>query len=269
MAKLSISRAWDETREVVRRDGKLIATVAAAFIVLPGTISGLFQPEPEPGQLPQAGTGSLLMILAMIVSLIGQLAIIRLALGPSLSVSDAIRHGLQRFLPLLGAVILVMAPIVLLAFGVGRSVGTDAQTANPVASLLLIILVPLIIFIVIRLILMAAVASAERVGPIGILKRSWQLTRGSWWRLFGFFVIWVIAALVVVIAGGSVFGGLAQLIFGDLEGVTVGALLVELLMQLIMACLTVVVAVMLARIYAQLAGRATDQVEVTVPHSGS
>ena len=269
MAKLSISRAWDETRGVLKRDGKLIATVAAAFIVLPGVIAGLFQPEPEPGKLPAVDSSSLLMIAAILVSLVGQLAIVRLALGPSLSVGDAIRHGLQRFFPFLGAVLLVVAPVVILLGAATQAVGTDAGSASIAASLLLLALLPVIIFFMIRLTLMAPVASAEGAGPIGIIKRSWQLTRGSWWRLFAFFVLWLIAALVVVVAGEAVFGSVAQLLFGDAEGVTVGALLVILVMQVLTAAVAIVAAVMLARIYAQLAGRAPEDAEVSVPTSGT
>ena len=38
MAKLSISQAWDETRLILARDGKLIAAVALALFVLPGIV---------------------------------------------------------------------------------------------------------------------------------------------------------------------------------------------------------------------------------------
>ena len=40
-AKLSLSRAWDETRDVLRRDGRLIAIVALAMLVFPGTVQEL------------------------------------------------------------------------------------------------------------------------------------------------------------------------------------------------------------------------------------
>jgi hypothetical protein len=63
-----------------------------------------------------------------------------------------------------------------------------------------------------------------------------------------------------------VFGSLARLLFGDIGGVTVGALIVGLAMQLIMAGVTVLVAVMLARIYVQLTG-AAGAAEVSVPSS--
>ena len=42
--------------------------------------------------------------------------------------------------------------------------------------------------------------------PIGILQRSWQLTAGSWWRLFGFLILFIIAVLCVMIAAGALVG---------------------------------------------------------------
>jgi len=47
-SKLSISRAWDETREIFRRDGGLLVSVALALIVLPAIVVGIVAP-PEPG----------------------------------------------------------------------------------------------------------------------------------------------------------------------------------------------------------------------------
>ena len=55
MAKLSISRAWDESRGVLGRDGALLATVAVALLVLPGIVSDLVSPEAPQGPLPVRG----------------------------------------------------------------------------------------------------------------------------------------------------------------------------------------------------------------------
>jgi hypothetical protein len=35
MAKLSISRAWEETQDVLARDGRLLASVALALVFAP------------------------------------------------------------------------------------------------------------------------------------------------------------------------------------------------------------------------------------------
>ena len=38
MSRLSISAAWDETKAILVREGRLLATVALALIVLPQTV---------------------------------------------------------------------------------------------------------------------------------------------------------------------------------------------------------------------------------------
>ena len=108
------------------------------------------------------------------------------------------------------------------------------------------------------------VASAEAVGPVGILRRSWELTRGHWWRLFAFFLIFLIGALVGLAAAGMMVNILAKLIFGSVDPITVGALLVALVTQIFSAAISVLLMVMLARIYAQLAGGGAS-----VPSSGT
>ena len=56
----------------------------------------------------------------------------------------------------------------------------------------------IVAFVVIRLGLAAPVTVLERCGPATALRRSWHLTRGSFWRIFG---ILVLTAIVVGLAG--------------------------------------------------------------------
>ena len=52
------------------------------------------------------------------------------------------------------------------------------------------------------------VASEETVGPIGIIRRSWELTRGNWWRLFGFIVLFLLGQRVSAL-GSELLGSTA------------------------------------------------------------
>jgi uncharacterized membrane protein YjgN (DUF898 family) len=116
------------------------------------------------------------------------------------------------------------------------------------------------IFLAIRMLMTSAVASAEGLGPVAILRRSWELTAGNWWRLFGFFLLFVIAALVVVVAVSSALALIIKMTFGSLEPLTVGALVLALVGQIIAATISVLLMVMLARIYVQLSGQGQEQV---------
>ncbi|HVF84028.1 MAG TPA: hypothetical protein VM913_07650, partial [Sphingomicrobium sp.] len=83
MGRVSISQAWAETAAALRRDSRLFAPVALAFLVLPGTLSDLGSPR---ATLPPGAAGalwSLLLLIVVIASLVGQLTIQWLALTPS------------------------------------------------------------------------------------------------------------------------------------------------------------------------------------------
>ena len=263
--KLSISRAWDETRDVLRRDGRLIAAVALALIVLPSTIQTLVSPEAPPGELPEPGAWMAVALIAILVGLIGQLAVIRLAIGPQTSVGEAIGHGTRRLPALLGALLIWILPLVALIFALVP--GLQSPNPSGAAALAFFLVLLLLVFLAVRLVVAAAVASAEGVGPIGILRRSWALTSGSWWRLFGFLVLFIIAAIVVMIAAGAMIGVIVGIVFGRPEPMSVGALLIALVTQLAIAAVTVVFLVMLARIYLQLSG--AEPAEASVPSSGT
>jgi len=54
----------------------------------------------------------------------------------------------------------------------------------------------------------------ERVGPGGAIRRSWNLVRKNWWRVFGIVVVVYLLTVVVQSAIGSVFGAIAFLVPG-------------------------------------------------------
>jgi hypothetical protein len=263
VAKLSISKAWDETREVFGRDGKLLTTVALALLVLPGVVQSLAAPVMTPGELPKPGPWMIIALIAILIGLVGQLAVIRLATGPETTVGEAIAHGARRFLIYLAAMILLMLPFIVLMFGLGVSV--RASSPSPGLSLAILFLTGLFLYVIVRFIIASAVTSAEAVGPIGVLQRSWVLTRGNWWRLFGFVVLFIVAVLLLMAATGAVVGIVVGILFGAPEPMSVGALIIALVTQLAVTAITVVFLVMVARIYLQLV---RHNAEATVPSTG-
>jgi hypothetical protein len=266
VAKLSISRAWDESKAVIARDGSLLTTIALALFVLPGVVSDVATPAAPPGQLPAPGLWTVLTIIALVIAVVGQLAVIRLAMGSGLTVGEAIRHGARRAPAYLAATLMWVLPVLAVAVLLTAKVVGPPANASPVAALAMILVCGVVLWFAIRMLMTSPVASAETVGPVEILRRSWQLTQGHWLRLFGFFVAIVIAAVVAIMAVTAIGGILAKLVFGGVEPLTVGALLVALLVQIVSAAVSVVLMVMLARIYVQLGG---EGAAVKVPTSGS
>lgn len=276
MAALSISRAWEETKRVVAHDGRLIASVALALVALPTAVSSLIDPNGVAG--PSSPPSMIaLMTVASLLALAGQLALVRLALGPSITVGAAIAHGLKRMPIYLLSAILIVAALMLLAIPFGlafAALGVPLESGErtrlpmtPGVTLVIILFLALVLFFGLRMLMTAPVASAENAGPLAIIRRSWTLTAGNWWRLLGFLLVFFLGAVVVLVAVNAATGAIAAVALGPIEPMSASALLVALVGAVANAAITGLFAVMLARIYVQLAG--TSDAQASVPSSGT
>ena len=267
MPRLSLSIAWDEARHILARDGGLLTAVALALFVLPELVSGLVAPTIETSPTM---TARVISLIAAFIGVIGQLSIIRLALGPSTTVADAIGHGFRRFPVVLGAVLLlalaiavILIPLLAILIAAGVIDMPSAGQTPPSFDMAVWAMVVGSLFLAVKFIMTIPVASAEHVGPLAILKRTWKVTGGNYWRLFVFEILLLVSALVVLIAAQTVGGTLAHVVDGDVEPFSLSALILAVFVAVAEAAFTVFASVMLARIYVQLAGRAEAQ--PTVP----
>lgn len=263
MARLSLSNAWDDTREVIARDGKLIAAVAGAMFFLPGVVAGVIEPVANP--FPETAQEAIIAILVALIALVGQLAIMRMAMGTRPTVGEAIGHGAKRVPAYLAAGIIWAGPLVIAAYLVGPDFWAHPEGATGGQALGALAIMLALLFIGIRMMLTSSVASAEAVGPLDIVRRSWQLTSSHWWKLFGLLCAFLLVMVVVMTAVGAVVGIISKLVFDPIEPMTVAALFVAVCTQLVSAVLSTGLLVMLARIYVQL----TSQASVSVPSSGT
>ena len=270
MTSLSISRAWDETKAVLARDGRLITTVALALLFLPQVFASTVSPPANLTDETAPAAASLIVLAALLISMIGQLAVVRLAVGPATSVGDAIRHGTRRFPSALSAFVifllgmaLVLVPLIV-ALGLTPLIMSPASPPPPQALGRMLVLVLIAFFLSVKFLLVTPVASSEAVGPITILKRSWTLTGGHYLRLLAFVLLVTIAALVVVIVA-QILGTVVAKLFADtVNPLSAGALVLALFTAGAQAALSAVFTVMLARIYAQVSGQAT---QASVPNT--
>jgi Membrane domain of glycerophosphoryl diester phosphodiesterase len=104
-------------------------------------------------------------------------------LGERAEAGPSLRYGLSRLLPL-------MVAYIVLSIVIGISA--------------LFLLLPAIFLSVKWSVTFAAIV-AERAGPFRAMGRSWELTRGHWWRVFGTLLVVALISLVLYIA---VFAGL-------------------------------------------------------------
>ena len=272
MARLSISKAWDDARPIIARDGRLMFIIALATVVLPQAIMMLVAPEQGEAAAVAADEGwkSLLGIVFSLVNIVGSIAISYLALTKGASVGDGLRRGLQRLLPTIGtflvAVIAVMAVafvVIVMIAGVSLAAldnpeALTAEQISPAAALAIIGLFFFILWVSVRFLLVTPVIAAEDSGPLHILKRSWSLTKGHFWRILGFIILFVLGLLVIMGAASLIFGLAMTLMFGEPEPMSVSALFLGLGSGLAGALITVVYSTIVARIYLQLAGRPAD-----------
>ncbi len=275
MTAVSISQAWEGTKASLAADGKLMAVVAAALVALPALIGAVIVPETAGSEATLEST--IVILVSSLLALIGQLAIIRLAVTPAVSVGEAIAHGARRMpiylvagiLLTLGFIVaLIPFALVLYASGVPLDPANELATAaSPVTVVLVLVYLALIIFICVRMLMTSPVASEEEAGPVEILRRSWHLTSGHWWRLLGFLLLFFLGAGIVIAVVNWVISFVAVMLLGPVEPMSASALVVAIVDACVNATVTLLLAVMLARIYLQLAG--SDSLAVGVPKSGT
>lgn len=263
--KASIGQAWTETKESFRLDGRLILLVAVALIVLPGTLADLATPPAAPGEPAPTGWWNILSIAALIIGLIAQLAIARIALGPATTVGNAIGEGARRAPVYILAMLLWLLPFILLFSPVALAVQENPQSPPPWALLVGTLVLIAFLFVGVRLLLTTAIAVAEPIGPVAMLKRSWNLSRGNWWRLLVAILLLLLLAVLLLVGVGGAFGSVVILLLGQPEQWSVGDLLITLFNQLVGGAITAVFVVLIARLYAQLAGGRDEP--VSVPHA--
>lgn len=265
MARISISRAFEEANALLRREAALLVPVALALIALPAVVSDMVGPTLTPAAATPATqgltVGALVGPLGLLLTLLASLVVSVLALRPGTSVGEAFGVGFRRLGVAVGSsllaglcVVLLVAPALPLMLGGEAAV----RRLNPAFSLLLAIYLlaatAAVLFLMVRLLLLNTVVAAERLGAFASIARAWELTRGLFWRLSGFVLVFLIASVVVsfavVAAGGSV-GLLIGRLLGD---PALGRLLVSLLLGVANALFLTWLYVMLACLYRQVAG---------------
>ncbi len=248
---VSIGTAYIEAAAFVRREKKLLAPLVLALMVVPATVSQLVQPND-----PFSGAQGLqpwmaIAALALLAGIIGQMAVSRLALGWHGSLGEVIGLALKRVARVLGAFLLFFLALSLLlipAFVVLTLLGggaPGAKAANLLAFLTIFGVAP-------RLLLAPAIAMDRPYGPWELVKETWRATKGQYWRLLGFFLLFLLASLIFAVAASAVVGSIATLAIGPAGPMSVSRLIIALAGGLVQALVATVYAAMIGRIVAQL-----------------
>jgi hypothetical protein len=274
MAKLSISKAWEESIAFLGRESRLVAPVALATFMIPASLFGWYNPSGDPN-LASGGLGWPLTLVVLILAIMGQMVIASMAVGWSGSVGAALAHAFKRVWGVLATLLIVFVPltiilVLLLAAVLGSAGMTDPAQLTPEAlaavpgfTLVLLVMISAYLFAAVRLFPMAAVGMVETANPFRILRRCWQLTAGNFLRLLGTLLLILIVSLVASIAVTAVIGSAMTIAAGEPEPYNLSALIVALADALVGALISAVSAALVGRIYAQMTAGAA-----TVPDTG-
>lgn len=137
------------------------------------------------------------------------------------AVNDTLRRNL--WLNIIQFLILIF----ILAFGLGVVVQFSGFLQETVAALLILAAVIMTIISALRLLFAQPALVAESLGPIAALKRSWEITRGNGWRIFGVFIVFGLVVVAVYVVLSIPFAALTSsstnVIFNFLRGADVNA----------------------------------------------
>jgi len=150
-----------------------------------------------------------------------------------ISVSGAYNLGVGRMAALIGAT-LVIALIFLVVFGllfgcfigiiVAMSAGAGQNESGSIFLAVFMVfgiigmfLLTLLItaFFIVRLMFFPQMVVLEEHGPLDALSRSWQLVRGSFWRVLGTVILVYLLVQILLVIPSLISGGIIGIVFPD------------------------------------------------------
>lgn len=210
--KFDLDIAWKDTTGLLTRNLGLLAVVAGVFFFLP--YAGITIAMPEMGELEQASASGnfevmmaavsdlylqhwwVFLILAIVqgIGLLAMLALVRQR--PSPTVGEALGTGARSVLSYIAAQLLQTALIV---FAVTVLITVGALTGlQALAALGGVIGFVATCYIFTKLSLAAPVIAIDgERNPVRALARSWTLTKGNSIRLFFFYLLLLVAFIIV------------------------------------------------------------------------
>lgn len=263
-----MSNVWDRTTAFVAAHRGDLTVIALLGIALPSAASAIVDPLSVAPDGTTRMVVSITGILALLITIWGQLGITALTLADGGGVGRAMATASSRFLPLLGAVIPVALGAVLLALPfilILLASGADlAQMGAPgykppvtpgvglAMFAYLIVWVPLMLFLAARLALIAPIVIAEHLS-FRAIGRSWALTRGLAFKIIGVLLIYAVVVIVAVFATRIVAGTVTRLLLPSEEPVSAALVLTAITVALVTALFSVLSTVFVAQLYKAVA----------------
>lgn len=235
MARLSISDVWDDTRAFVAREHALLLPVALASFGAASLILALAVPAPPPGQaMAEPGAWALWLIPALLLVLVGNLAICVLALRGGVSVGEALAIAIRRLPAAAGAMLLLgllvgAAALATLLFCT-LLLGAMGQSWDAIAALSTLPMLAPALWLTARMMPAVPMLVAEPVGAVAALRRAFAMTRGHGLKLVAVTLIYgafyLLVTSLVQVVGGSLLLLLGRALGAPAAGALAAAVLV-------------------------------------------
>lgn len=234
--KFDSNLAWKQASSAVSANREVLLALAGVFFMLPQLAFAIFYPQPEPTaamsekemvEMVTAYYGSILPVAIPMALLqaVGTLALLGLLDGQRRpTVGESIRASLRGVIPYLLAQLMGILGLLLFALPVVGALAAVGGTAG--AAIAFAIVAVGVIYVGVRFSLTAAVVAVEHVfNPITALVRSWHLTRKNTARLLGFYGLFILAFVVILIVANIAIGIPLSLLAPDSVATIVQALL--------------------------------------------
>jgi len=257
--------AWKQATASIGANREVLLALAGVFFVLPSLAFALFFQQPQ----PVAGQSEAKMMAAMqayylsalpylipmaLIQAAGTLAMLTLFTDRSRpTVGEAIRQGAVGVLPYIAAQLLLGIGIGLAGgtvLALGAVTGVQAIAVIGVAAAVIAA-----VYAGIKTSLVGPIVAVERErNPVVALQRSWRLTKGNSVRI-GLFYLLLLVAFVVVTSVVMMVVGLVLAAVAGPEGTRIGSAVVS---SVLGAAMTLYFVAVMAAVHRQLAGRSAD-----------
>ena len=272
MATLSISRAWEEGAAFAAREFRLLFPIAFLSSVVPQLLLSVFIPPEDSVEMYQlaslvqrSGIGTFILLalaiglLLFLIQTFGNLAVSYLTLRPGTSVGESFAVAGRRILAVFAAFLLVGLVLTVVLIPLFLLLGSGPGAENSGGILLLTVLFMVAAFVIgARLLLLVPAGAGERLGPIALIARSWNLTRGYFWRLLGSILLFGIISSIALAAISLIAGLLVMATVGNPLTDRTAMFVQDLIISVPSCIVTIFLVTFIARIYAQLSGRVTE-----------
>lgn len=217
MKRVSVEQAFLWSQGFVAREWRLLLPVMLAFMALPPLLVDLVAPEAakafmlplndlESGRAQISVAGLLMGLAIVLLNCVGQLSLVALALVPRISVREAIVLAFGRLATLIVTGLVTLSIVMFAAVVAAIALNMTGINLASQKLLLLAVIFAFLLFIWIRLIALGPLIVERHIGPIAAMRRAWDLSKGSFWRISAAFIVYIIGATVVVSALSSALG---------------------------------------------------------------